>query len=238
MKKLTVLIVMLAAVLSFSMAQDYSMYETQYLKVHPGKTSELLEALAAHNKKFHSSGPYTANVWSVYTGPYSGQLVWAMGPCTFTDLDKRPSGDDHDKDWEDNVTSQAEVGLSEYWRLSPSLSHAPDSDSHKIIRVRILNIKASEGYRFRALVEKMKEVWTKKNYPFRTNVYRNRMWSRDGRDWAFVTAFDKWADLDRDNTFSDDYEEIHGSGSWRLFLEEWEEVVVNAEDEMRELIQN
>ncbi len=57
------------------------------------------DALAKHNQRFHAEGPYTALVYYVVTGPRSGQMLWLMGPGTFTSLDGRPSGDPHDSDW-------------------------------------------------------------------------------------------------------------------------------------------
>ncbi len=49
-------------------------------------------------------------------------------------------------------------------------------------------------------------------------------------------SFDKWADLDRENTLPADYEEVHGEGSWRLFLEEIEKIVLHSEEEFHQLI--
>lgn len=219
-----------------SPAPDYVMYETQYLQVHSGKWADVAEKLAAHNRKFHSSGPYTARVWRVVNGPHSGQLVWAMGPCTFTDLDERPSGDPHDPDWLNNVVSSADAGLNEYWRLDQELSYAPDNEIRKIIRVRFFDIKGGENYRFEQMMRNLKAVREKKNHPSRVSIYRNRFWTADGREWAEVTVYDKWADLDRPGQMSRDYDEVHGDGSWRLFLEEVEEVIESAHEEYRELM--
>ncbi len=56
----------------FALAQDYEMYETQYLKVMPGHAKQFNEAMKAHNERFHASGPYRADVSLVPNGPRSG----------------------------------------------------------------------------------------------------------------------------------------------------------------------
>ena len=55
-------------------------------------------------------------------------------------------------------------------------------------------------------------------------------------EWAFVTSFGSWSEMDHDRRFAADYPEVHGVGSWDRFLEEWEEVVDGAYDEFRQLI--
>jgi hypothetical protein len=232
-KALTALLVMVPALVS---AQDYVMYETTYLKPDAAKWAELKDKLAAHNQKFHAEGPYLAHVQRVVNGPRTGQLVWVMGPCTFTHLDSRPSGDPHDSDWMSVVALLEGVGENEYWRLDQERSYQPNTENHPLLRLRILDIEQGEMYRFNQLLEKMKKVRETKKYPNRLNVYRPRFWNGSGRDVAMVWSFDKWAELDRDVDFGDDYEEVHGDDSWRLFLEEWREVVKEAYDEYREVL--
>ena len=221
---------------AFVLAQDYEMYETQYLKVMPGHAKQFNEAMKAHNERFHASGPYRADVSTVPNGPRSGQIFWVMGPCTFTDLDNRPSGEEHDGDWTNNVLAHAEGGEAEYWRLDPELSYQPDTNPRPLVRVRIYDIKRFEAYRFNQSRRNVKKVLETKRYPNPSRVFRNASWSGTGRDMATVMGFDKWADLDRENTFAADYEEVHGEGSWRLFLEEIEEIVLHAEEEFHQLI--
>lgn len=235
--KKIVMAALLAVVPALVSAQDYTMYETMYLKPDAAKWAELMGKLAAHNKKFHASGPYRAHVQRVVNGPRTGQLVWVMGPCTFTHLDSRPSGDPHDSDWMTNVVALLKgVGENEYWRLDEKRSYQPNTDDHPKLRVRFFHIEQGEMYRFNQLLEKTKAVAEKKKHPNRTSVYRPRFWNGSGPDVATVWSFDKWAELDRDMDFGKEYEEVHGDGSWRLFLEEWRKVVKEAYDEYREVM--
>ena len=69
-------------------AQDYIMFQTQYLELRDGQHSALQAGVKKHNKKFHggSNGP-EAYLWYVSAGPYAGQYNWAVGPTKFSDMD-------------------------------------------------------------------------------------------------------------------------------------------------------
>lgn len=226
----------LVLVAALGVAQDYEMYETQYLSVRPGHAKQFNEGMKAHNDRFHASGPYRATVWYVANGANSGQMFWVMGPCTFTDLDGRPAGPEHESDWADNVLAHAEQGETQYWRLDPDLSYRPDTNPRSKMRVRIQDIERFEGYRFRELRAKAKKLMETKKYPDPFLVFRSATQSGTGRDIALVRGFDNWAALDREGTWRADFEEVHGAGSWRRFLMEVEEVVRHSEDELHELM--
>jgi len=217
-------------------AQDYVMYETMYLKPDAAKWGELKDKLVAHNKTFHAEGPYRAQVQRVVNGPRSGQLVWIMGPCTFTHLDSRPAGDPHDSDWMEVVALLNGVGENNYWRLDQELSYQPNTDDHSKLRVRFYHIERGQMYRFNQLLEKLNAMSEQNKHPHRRNVYRPRFWNGSGPDVATVWSFDKWADLDRDQNTEKEYEEMYGEGTWRLFIDEWRDVVTEAYDEYREVI--
>jgi hypothetical protein len=227
---------LVAIVPAFVSAQDYVMYETMYLKPDAANWEELKDKLATHNKKFHAEGPYRAQVHRVVNGPRTGQLLWVMGPCTFTDLDSRPSGDPHDSDWMGVVALMKGVGEGAYWRLDQERSYQPNTDDHPKLRVRFYHIERGEMYRFNQLLEKINAVSEQNKHPHRRNVYRPRFWNGSGPDLATVWSFDKWADLDRDLDFEEEYEEVYGEGTWQLFIEEWRDVVKEAYDEYREVM--
>ena len=68
-----------------------------------------------------------------------------MGPCTFTDLDMRPKGDAHGKDWEQNVAPTiAKYGAVEYWKHNPKWSFKSGTDEPKIEEIWVLGIKRGE----------------------------------------------------------------------------------------------
>ena len=232
------LVILMALLPALGLAQDYVMYETTYLKVMPGHSQQLNEAMKAHNERFHGAGPHQASVWFINNGPRSGQLFWVMGPTTFTQMDNRPSGADHESDWADNVLAHVEQGEVEYWRLDPDLSQNVTDDPPPLVRVRIFDIKAGEMDRFNELQRKLREVGKAKNRTETTSVYHTVARSGTGRDVAVVRNFKNWAELDAggNDSFVKDFEDVHGQGSWARWIRDRRAVVVHEEDEFHQLI--
>jgi hypothetical protein len=222
--------------MGYSQTQS-KIFEITYLKPRADKMTELTKGLGDHNKKYHASGPYRVAVWMNYTGSYVNDLVWVMGPFTYSDLDNRPESKEHDDDYQANIAPYVEVTMSEYWRHDEKLSYIPADYQYgnKVIWTTF-DLRPFEGYRFKAMCEKIVEVYKAKNYAYNFEVYWSEFESRAGRDVAVETGFAKWAFFDREETFKKDYEEVHGEGSHRLLLEEYRDVVICAEDEVSERI--
>jgi hypothetical protein len=198
--------------------------------------SDLNEAMAEHNQEYHSGGPYHANVWYVVNGPRTGQLIWIMGPTTFTELDGRPAGQ-HDVDWAENVVPHLEPeGDVSYWRMAENLSYSADEDSHPLLRVRYFKIAPGEGFRFRELRRQIKEVQEAKGYPHSESVFFPRFRPETGGDAAAVMAFDQWADLDSGPNFGADFREVHGNGAWQRFLTVSREIIEDSWDQYQSLM--
>lgn len=238
MKRALALVVLVVVVL-FATAQEkeYIMFETIYMKPNMEKMDELKKGLAEHNEKYHKEGtPYDSHIWHVHTGPHEGQLLWAMGPCTFTQLDDRPTGEDHEKDWADNVAPYIKnaTGLA-YWKRDDKLSYNPqlDGEASKVIWA-LYKIKPFEEYRFDEILKKVAKVYKEKEYPYGFAVYKSQFDLESGYELVIETMFDKWAFFDRDMTFKKDFEEIHGEGSWYKIMEEYKDVVCDVVDELAE----
>jgi hypothetical protein len=239
MRKTIFTFLAIAAFVSFSIAQDdsYMMFENTRIKPKTDKLKAFGKAMKEHNKKFHNTGPYHANVWSVAVGQHTGEVIWSMGPCTFSDLDSRPSGEDHFNDWMDNVMPNvACVGENNLWRLDKEHSYNPDNKRNNKLSIRIYDLEDWQGYRFKELLSKVKKVYEEKNYDETYGVYWSQFDVNTDQDVAIVWGFDKWARFDEDPKFKKDFEEINGEGSWQKFLEELRGTIKSARDEVWELI--
>jgi hypothetical protein len=217
---------------------DYKMMELVYLKPIPGTDlDEAVKAIADHNKKYHAEEPFKATVWSNLTGSMVGTWVWVMYPGTFTDYDGRPGGKDHDGDWDKAVLPYFTLVANEYWKEDDKLSYYPEErkDGDKVV-FTVFDIKPGESYRFKALLKKVHEVYKEKAYDRNFSVYYNQFENKCGRDVAIEVMFDKWAFLDEDHSMKNDFEEVHGEGSWMMAIEEYRDVVVSAEDELSVLM--
>ena len=221
----------------FAGAQEsYVMYETMYIKPKADQLKEFNEALSAHNKQFHANGANAVAIQWVVNGPKAGQFVWVMGPCTFTDLDNRPSDDAHDDDWNLVMPFVREISEVEYWRMDPDLSYTPEgwSGSDKI-HIRAWDIKPGKIEAVKGFLQKAGEVFRTKKYDNSWHVYWNVFDTGNGRDVAGVYGFDKWAEYDEESPFVMDFDEIHGEGAWSDAMAMMSKVsTIN--EELRELV--
>lgn len=240
MKKIALFIALFGFLFSaYAQEEDksYEMFEIMYLKPRTDKLKELNEAMAKHNQAFHNEAPYTAHVWSINTGPHTGDLAWVMGPLTFTDLDSRPDTEEHTTDWMENVMPFIkEVSDGEYWKMDEKSSYSPEGSFTGKEVWRVFDIKPFDGYRFTALLEKIAEVYRAKEYPNYFQVYKSQFRGGNGHDVAVGTSFKNYAFFDEDKKFWDDFEEVHGEGSRWKFIEEFRDVVNNSFEELSEII--
>lgn len=200
---------------------DYLQWETAAYRVKVGQEENFKKGMAAHNKKYHAADPYKIHVFDVLTGPNSGAYFLAMGPMTFTQMDGRPSGDDHDADWAKNISPYVEsVGETVYWRLDDENLFAPEgSDNWPLSRWRHATIHPGEGDRWEENMKKVVEVYKAKNYNAAFRAYRR--WGA-ARESHVITEMNlpNWAELDREVNFREDFESVHGANSYQRFLEE------------------
>ena len=237
MKKLFLLGIM-ASTFFFVKAQElYTMYETMYITPKYDKAKEFNEAFAAHNKKFHASGANAVAVQYVVNGSRAGQYVWVMGPCTFTDMDSRPSDDAHTADWNMVLPYIKEISDVEYWRLDQDLSYTPENWTlTDKIHIRSWDVKPGKEMAFREAMYKMVEVFNTKKYDNSWHVYWNTFAGDKGRDIAGVFGFDNFAFYDKDPVFIMDFEEFHGEGSWTEQMETMIGLTNMMVEEVRELV--
>ncbi len=176
--------------------------------------------------------PYSVNVFQIIAGPNMGKMIWSMGPCDFEHIGKNPGGDAHNEDWVTNIIPLTEdISHNGYWRLIGELSYAPEGVNFEKYRVRSISIKRGERYRFDKMMANIRQVYEKKRFNTPHLIFDRRMASSDGRDVDVLFGYNDWSELERPS-FGDEYDEVHGEGSWQLFLEELEECVEKTNDEL------
>lgn len=222
--KRPILLVGLLAFAMTAMAQtDYKQYEVMNLKPKPDKLDLFKKGLAAHNKKYHSADPYKAGVSTVITGPNSGEYTWVMGPTTWTQLDGRPDKGEHDADWDKNVTPYVEsTGEVSYWRMDKDILYRPANVNMATLtkgRLRFNTILPGQRDRYKEAVNKVAEVFKKKEYKASFTVYWREGATQDS-NVATSLDFDKWAYFDNGANFVKDFDEVHGANSYNRFMEE------------------
>ena len=240
MKRITLTILAIMAMTIFTFAQEdesYTMFENTRLVVKTDKFKEFGKAMAHHNKTFHADGPYHANIWSVSVGEDAGNIIWSMGPCTYTEHDGRPSGKEHMEDWLYNVMPNVKsIEETNLWKLDDKHSYIPDGVVSSKLSIRTYDIEDWQGYRFKEILDKVKKVYVEKKYEWSFGVYWSQFDVHADEDVSIVWGFDKWAWFDDDRKFKKDFEEVHGEGSWQKFLEELRGIVKGSKDEVWELV--
>lgn len=239
MKRLILFACALAIAFSAVAQSDYLQWEVMNIKPKADKLDLFKKGVAAHNKKYHASGPYRVTMVSVLTGPSSGQYTWIMGPCTWTQLDSRPVKGEHDMDWDKNVVPYVEsFGEVSYWRLDKDINYqAPNPATLIKSRIRFYTVIPGQGERLTDLLKKIAEIYKKKQYPASYNVYR-RQGAAEGATVAVGLDFSKWAYFDSAPNIMKDYEEMYGDNSWNRFLDEFALCIDRSKttDELNEIV--
>lgn len=219
-----------------AVVKPYVMYENSMMKPKQGKQQAFEKAVVAHIAKFHNADPYKARLSRIDVGNNSdGWYIFSMGPCMYSQLDGEPEGNKaHDDDW--NLTIEPLVeqyGETMHWKLNEDISYTPAGYLPERVDVWQVKIKPGQRYRFEELMKKMSKVAKDKNYASSVRVFNNDLWNGSGYNAAIVYGFNKWADLDMDVQYQQDYEAVYGEGSWVNFWRDWRDAVELVDEHIR-----
>ena len=233
-----ILIVLLIAGPWLVSGQDALIFESNTLTPMPSQVLRFEAAVAAHNKKFHATGPHGVRVYEVLNGKNSGKYQWVMGPGHWADLDTRPAdGGNHSVDWTSNVLPNLTADQNTiYLSLDTKRSHfGHDFDVKKIFFYYWDLIPNPDMDKVNAMLDKVHKVYVDKLPDEIYGVYRNELPSTsEGKDVVMAFYFDKYAWMGIDNGFDKKYEEVYGKDSWKTFLADWNSQVKGLESEMWE----
>lgn len=234
-----VLVMLFIALPMISAGQDsdddsYIMYETVYLSPDGDNLDTFRENIAAHNKKYHNEEPYTAFVFSVANGPNAGQMIWMMGPATFSELDNRPSADGHDEDWDNNVVPYIDSnGTVEYWRRDDELSNIVEGGEYSMYYNRIWKVNNKYGFLVNGLLKQISETIKALEGENPWSVWDNQFRQGDlGRHIITSTPMKNWAELDESTGFQKTFKEVHGENSWIPFIRSMDLAFEDSYDEI------
>jgi hypothetical protein len=236
MKKLVFLSVFLLSGIVALAQESYVMFETMYIDVKPDKIDEFEEAFKAHNKKFHAEGASMVTAHYMINGPHEGQIGWVMGPLTFTDLDSRPSGDDHGKDRNMVMPYVKKVSEVEYWRQDKDLRYAPEDVTFSKYHMRYFDVKDGKWKEVSKVLGQVVEVYRSKSYKQSMTIYWNQFNTGNGREVVAVQGFTSYSEYDEDDTWVEDFESIHGEGSWEKAYADIVAATDGMTEELREVL--
>ena len=242
MKKITSLILskLFVSAMSFAQEEDsYVMFDNTRFTVKSDMMKEFGKAMAEHNQKYHNDGPYHANLWMVTVGEHSGDFIWSMGPCTFSELDGSPDSKEHTEDWVFNVMPTIEeMHGSNMWRRDGKRSYdGTDEGQSSKLSITTFDIKPHQTYRFKSILDRVLKVYQEKEYEYSFSTYWPQFSTNPEEDVAIVSGFDKWARFDKDRNFKADFVEVNGKGSWENFIEDLQSVINGSQDEVWVIIE-
>ncbi|HMB63668.1 MAG TPA: hypothetical protein VKN36_11385 [Eudoraea sp.] len=221
MKKLMYAFLLLPALVHAQEYQEHLVIQNVMLTVEKGHIEAFEKGVAAHNKKFHAEGPYQSSVFSISSGKNAGKYIWNMGPLPWSAMDGRPGKENgHDADWDANVVPHltAEVDVN-YWRFHPNFSDFSKDFTLKNLSVYMIDIKRSKQMDFmNKVIQKVHQVYSEKLPGQRRGVYTNELGNKDGLDFAWVDFFDSLSWMGQEDKFPQQFEEVHGTGSFTSFL--------------------
>lgn len=223
MKKLLYTLV-LVPLMMVAQTNESLVIENVMLTVKPDKIAEFEAGIAAHNKKFHASGPYGARVYTILNGKNAGKYMLIMGPLPWSAMDGRPASKEHTDDNNKNINQylESEVEVN-YMKMHPDLSNFSKDFEINKISVFMIDIKRFKDMDFmEKVVNKVVKMYKEKMPDQIYGIYTNEMPNMDGMDFAWVDFFDNSSWMAKDDTFMQDFEEVHGTGSFQQFIKDVE----------------
>lgn len=219
MKKLMCTLLLLP-LMAMAQTNEALVIENVMLTVNPEKIMEFEAGIAAHNKKFHSEGPYGARVYNILNGKNAGKYMLIMGPLPWSAMDGRPSNQEHTDDNNKNIskylTPEVEVN---YMQMHPELSNFSKDFEINKVSVFMIDIKRFKRQDFmEKVVKKVVKVYKEKMPDQLYGIYTNEMNTMDGLDFGWVDFFDSSSWLGQEDKFVQYFEEVHGDGSFKQFL--------------------
>jgi len=203
-----------------SQTNESMVIENVMLTVNPEKIMEFEAGIAAHNKKFHAEGPYGARVYNVINGKNAGKYMLIMGPLPWSAMDGRPASKEHTDDNIKNINKflMPDVEVN-YMKMHPELSNFSKDFEINKISVFMIDIKRFKEMDFmEKVVKKVVKVYKEKMPDQIFGIYTNELGSVDGLDFGWVDFFDSSSWLGKEDKFVQNYEEVHGAGSFVKFL--------------------
>jgi hypothetical protein len=132
-----------------------------------------------------------------------------------------------------NVHKIRETG---YWKRADKISYTAEDSVFSKLLITVYDLDDFQSYRFKEIVGKVAEVYRDKKYEHTFHCYFPAFDMPNNRDAAIVWGFNKYAVFDEDFKFKNDYEEIHGEGSWQMVMDEYKSIVKKSVDEIWEYV--
>ncbi|MEW6982564.1 hypothetical protein AAD001_07910 [Colwelliaceae bacterium 6471] len=242
MKKIITLIAASALLTMPAVAEEkksYTQWDTFRFTVDNKQAKTFTKNMRSHIKKYHTQAPMKTKIYNVAYGPNTNELIWVMGPVSFSELDARPDNKKHDEDWADNINPYiVSYGQGEIWRnmeglMINNLDENSKDPERFIARYLTVNTdKESEVFKYLLMQVKntLEKIGKSKFWTVMDNQFIQGQ--LNGRHLMALSDLDNLAEMDEDWEFSKHFEELYGKGSFKAFQANYSEVFDNQWNEV------
>jgi len=247
MKKISTLLVVLFFTLTVNAEKSkaYTQWDTFRFTINNQYANKFTKNMRAHIKKYHVKAPLKTKIYNVTYGPDANDLIWVMGPVSYSELDARPDNKKHDDDWADNINPYiTSYNQSEIWRNMEGLvinnldekSASPEKFSARYLTVNSDQDPEVVKYLLTQVKDTLDKIGKVKYWAIMENQFIQG--NTNGRHLMGLSSMDSWAELDEDWEFNKHFEELYGKGSYKafranysgVFKNQWHEIItVNKE---------
>ncbi len=223
-------------------SKSYTQFDTFRFTVNNQDAKKFTKNMRNHIKKYHTKGMLKTKIYNVLYGESANDLIWVMGPVSFSELDARPDNKKHDDDWADNINPYiASYNQSEVWRNMEGLTinnmDKNEASPEKFIS-RYLTINPDvESDVVKFILKQIKNTIEKSGKVKYWTVMENQFiqGKHNGRHLMALSSIDTLAKLDEDMEFAKHFEELHGKGSFKVFVTNYDNMIENHWQEVIEV---
>tara|TARA_R110000737_G_scaffold129970_1_gene162163 strand:+ start:126 stop:881 length:756 start_codon:yes stop_codon:yes gene_type:complete len=215
-------------------SKDYTQWDTFRFTVDNQHAKKFTKNMRAHIKEYHGKAPLMTKIYNVTYGPNANELIWVMGPVSFSELDARPDNKKHDDDWDDNINPYiTSYNQAEIWRNMDELvinNLDKNSPSPEKFIARYLTSSSEHDFEVKKyLLQQVKKTLEKIGKVKYWAVMDNQFiqGNVNGRHLMALSSFDSWSEMDDDWEFGKKFEELYGKGSYKAFQANYAEVYPN-----------
>lgn len=215
--------------------EEYLIVGSTIFSAKSDKIKEFSEGMKNHNEQFHAEGAMGVRIFTIMNGQNAYDYMAVMGPMPWSAFDEpSPTQEAHDEDWANNVIpyleSEEEVT---FWRFHNKLSHFPSNFEMSKLRVSVWDIARGKYEDMVSKLEMVTGVLKEKSPETPFAIYTNEFSSTNsGQDLSVVYFFDDFAWLGKDQKLKEKFEEVHGTGSFNSFTQEWMNITNGASQEL------
>jgi len=243
MKKLIFLIFLAGCLDSGTMAQSGNSNNQLALKnvqILPkmGMEQKFEAAVLSFNRKFSEDGQCIAKLRRMEFGRNAGWYTWVLGPVAYSSLNiclaKEGS---YKQEWNATIDPLIEeYGETNFYNLDLDLSFGLELlKKSKYYEVWSVDLKPGQENPFRELAGKLKKVYESENR-IAFLVFENNIHRKDGPDVLMLWTFNNYDEWRKDPGPRATYEKLFGAGTWKSALEEWNNMIVDYETDIRLMI--